>query len=214
MRRCDLSRPLFDGGLVQRHLFISPRLRHGYLDLPHCGGQALRPCHNLNASLRQVRQAARFRQNPEARGQGALRHDPGRQFGGNCRLNPLSAGADKGDPVWNAGFDQAAKGHPSECATVMKEGERPRHGQDSGEMTVCKVIEEDAGIDLRVAGDWGKPRDVNHCGWHGGHGGAAGSVCFVGPACRPRPAAHAEATLPGGQARCRVIRAKRRKNRR
>lgn len=31
-------------------------------------------------------------------------------------------------------------------------------------MTVCKVIEEDAGIDLRVAGDWVEPWDVNHCG--------------------------------------------------
>jgi 3-hydroxyisobutyrate dehydrogenase-like beta-hydroxyacid dehydrogenase len=32
-----------------------------------------------------------------------------------------------------------------------------RYGLDAGEMTVCKVIEEDAGIDLRVAGDWVKP---------------------------------------------------------
>jgi hypothetical protein len=27
-------------------------------------------------------------------------------------------------------------------------------------MTVCKVIEDDAGIDLRVAGDWPKPWEV------------------------------------------------------
>lgn len=112
MRRCDLSRRLFDGSLVQRHAFISPRLRHGCLDLPHSGGQALRPCHNLNAGLRLVRQAGRFRQNPEARGQGALRDDRGGQSGGDCRLNPFSTGADKGDPVWNAGVDQAAKGRP------------------------------------------------------------------------------------------------------
>jgi 3-hydroxyisobutyrate dehydrogenase-like beta-hydroxyacid dehydrogenase len=39
-----------------------------------------------------------------------------------------------------------------------------RYGLDAGEMTVCRVIEEDAGIDLRVAGDWVKPWDVNHCG--------------------------------------------------
>ena len=34
----------------------------------------------------------------------------------------------------------------------------------AGEMTVCKVIEDDAGIDLRVAGDWVKPWEVQHAG--------------------------------------------------
>ena len=33
-----------------------------------------------------------------------------------------------------------------------------RYGMGAGEMTVCKVIEDDAGIDLRVAGDWGGER--------------------------------------------------------
>lgn len=32
-----------------------------------------------------------------------------------------------------------------------------RYGMAAGEMTVCKLIEEDAGIDLRVEGDWVKP---------------------------------------------------------
>jgi len=32
-----------------------------------------------------------------------------------------------------------------------------RYGVGAGEMTVCKVIEDDAGIDLRVSGDWEKP---------------------------------------------------------
>ncbi|MFZ1679462.1 MAG: NAD(P)-dependent oxidoreductase [Rhizobiaceae bacterium] len=32
-----------------------------------------------------------------------------------------------------------------------------RYGTSAGEMTVCKVIEDDAGIDLRVPGDWEKP---------------------------------------------------------
>ena len=36
-----------------------------------------------------------------------------------------------------------------------------RHGLGAGEMTVCKVIEEDAGIDLRVPGDWVKPWEVS-----------------------------------------------------
>ena len=27
-------------------------------------------------------------------------------------------------------------------------------------MTVCKIIEDDAGIDLRVAGEWVKPWEV------------------------------------------------------
>lgn len=35
-----------------------------------------------------------------------------------------------------------------------------RYGMGAGEMTVCKVIEDDAGIDLRVAGDWVKPWEV------------------------------------------------------
>ena len=37
-----------------------------------------------------------------------------------------------------------------------------RYGPGAGEMTVCKVIEEDAGIDLRVPGDWVKPWEVSH----------------------------------------------------
>jgi 3-hydroxyisobutyrate dehydrogenase-like beta-hydroxyacid dehydrogenase len=32
-----------------------------------------------------------------------------------------------------------------------------RYGDGAGEMTVCKLIEEDAGVDLRVAGDWPLP---------------------------------------------------------
>ena len=36
-----------------------------------------------------------------------------------------------------------------------------RYGPGAGEMTVCKVIEEDAGIDLRVPGDWVKPWEVS-----------------------------------------------------
>lgn len=35
-----------------------------------------------------------------------------------------------------------------------------RYGLGAGEMTVCKVIEDDAGIDLRVEGDWIKPWEV------------------------------------------------------
>ena len=35
-----------------------------------------------------------------------------------------------------------------------------RYGLGAGEMTVCKVIEDDAGIDLRVAGDWVKPWEL------------------------------------------------------
>lgn len=37
-----------------------------------------------------------------------------------------------------------------------------RYGQGAGEMTVCKIIEDDAGIDLRVAGEWVKPWEVKH----------------------------------------------------
>lgn len=35
-----------------------------------------------------------------------------------------------------------------------------RYGSGAGEMTVCKLIEDDAGIDLRVAGDWLEPWKV------------------------------------------------------
>jgi 3-hydroxyisobutyrate dehydrogenase len=35
-----------------------------------------------------------------------------------------------------------------------------RYGMGAGEMTVCKVIEDDAGIDLRVEGEWVKPWEV------------------------------------------------------
>jgi 3-hydroxyisobutyrate dehydrogenase-like beta-hydroxyacid dehydrogenase len=37
-----------------------------------------------------------------------------------------------------------------------------RYGTDAGEMTVCKVIEDDAGVELRVAGDWVAPWEVQN----------------------------------------------------
>ncbi len=37
-----------------------------------------------------------------------------------------------------------------------------RYGEDAGEMTVCKVIEDDAGVELRVQGDWIPPWEVKH----------------------------------------------------
>jgi 3-hydroxyisobutyrate dehydrogenase len=37
-----------------------------------------------------------------------------------------------------------------------------RYGMGAGEMTVCKVVEDDGGIDLRVSGDWIAPWDVTH----------------------------------------------------
>jgi 3-hydroxyisobutyrate dehydrogenase len=37
-----------------------------------------------------------------------------------------------------------------------------RYGADAGEMTVCKVIEDDAGVTLRVDGDWLAPWEVSH----------------------------------------------------
>ncbi len=37
-----------------------------------------------------------------------------------------------------------------------------RYGLGAGEMTVCKVVEDDAGIDLRVPGDWEKPWEARH----------------------------------------------------
>lgn len=37
-----------------------------------------------------------------------------------------------------------------------------RYGPGAGEMTVCKVIEDDAGVELRVAGDWVAPWEVEN----------------------------------------------------
>lgn len=37
-----------------------------------------------------------------------------------------------------------------------------RYGENAGEMTVCKLIEDDAGVELRVAGDWVAPWAVKH----------------------------------------------------
>ena len=37
-----------------------------------------------------------------------------------------------------------------------------RYGEEAGEMTVCKLIEEDANINLRVKGNWIAPWDVKH----------------------------------------------------
>jgi 3-hydroxyisobutyrate dehydrogenase len=39
-----------------------------------------------------------------------------------------------------------------------------RYGDGAGEMTVCKVLEDDAGVELRVAGDWTAPWEVRHPG--------------------------------------------------
>ena len=37
-----------------------------------------------------------------------------------------------------------------------------RYGDDAGEMTVCKVIEDDAGVALRAEGTWVPPWEVRH----------------------------------------------------
>ncbi len=39
---------------------------------------------------------------------------------------------------------------------------RDRYGERAGEMTVCKLIEDDAGVSLRVEGDWTPPWEVKH----------------------------------------------------
>jgi len=39
-----------------------------------------------------------------------------------------------------------------------------RYRDGAGEMTVCKVIEDDAGVELRVAGNWVAPWEVTHPG--------------------------------------------------
>ena len=41
-----------------------------------------------------------------------------------------------------------------------------RYGAGAGERTVCKALEDDAGIDLRVHGDWTPPWEVKHPSEH------------------------------------------------
>nr|WP_057929895.1 NAD(P)-dependent oxidoreductase [Burkholderia ambifaria] len=43
----------------------------------------------------------------------------------------------------------------------FREAER-RYGASAGEMSVCRVIEEDAGVELRVQGDWTPPWQIKH----------------------------------------------------
>jgi 3-hydroxyisobutyrate dehydrogenase-like beta-hydroxyacid dehydrogenase len=37
-----------------------------------------------------------------------------------------------------------------------------RYGEDAGEMSVCRLLEEDAGVNLRVEGDWTAPWEAKH----------------------------------------------------
>lgn len=37
-----------------------------------------------------------------------------------------------------------------------------RYGENAGEMTACKLIEDDADVELPVAGDWVPPWEVKH----------------------------------------------------
>jgi hypothetical protein len=39
-----------------------------------------------------------------------------------------------------------------------------RYGAGAGEMSVCRLVEEDGGVALRVAGDWVAPWEVVHPG--------------------------------------------------
>lgn len=46
------------------------------------------------------------------------------------------------------------------CHARFREAEA-RYGAEAGEMTVCRLVEEDGGVDLRVAGDWVPPWAVS-----------------------------------------------------
>jgi hypothetical protein len=39
---------------------------------------------------------------------------------------------------------------------------RDRYGERAGEMSVCKLLEDAAGVSLRVEGDWIAPWEVRH----------------------------------------------------
>ena len=45
--------------------------------------------------------------------------------------------------------------------SVIKEA-KERYGNKAGEITVCKLIEEDSGVNLQVEGDWIAPWEVKH----------------------------------------------------
>ncbi|HLS68050.1 MAG TPA: NAD(P)-dependent oxidoreductase [Kiloniellales bacterium] len=54
------------------------------------------------------------------------------------------------------------RGELTEACRQRFEEAADRYGVDAGEMTVCKLIEEDAGVDLRVEGEWLAPWEVTH----------------------------------------------------
>ena len=46
----------------------------------------------------------------------------------------------------------------------FREAAGERYGTGAGDMTVCKVVEDDAGVDLRAAGDRVPPWEVSRPG--------------------------------------------------
>ena len=60
-------------------------------------------------------------------------------------------------------IDDTGVRHELTAATYARFREaKARYGEKAGEMTVCKLIEDDAGVNLRVAGDWLPPWEVKH----------------------------------------------------
>lgn len=57
--------------------------------------------------------------------------------------------------------DTGVRSEPTD-ATHAVSARRARYGMDAGEMTVCKLIEEDGGLGLRVAGGWIAPWEARH----------------------------------------------------
>jgi 3-hydroxyisobutyrate dehydrogenase-like beta-hydroxyacid dehydrogenase len=60
-------------------------------------------------------------------------------------------------------IDETGVRHELTVATYARFREaKGRYGEKAGEMTVCKVIEDDARVSLRVVGDWQPPWDVKN----------------------------------------------------
>ena len=103
----------------------------------------------------------------KGRSGGQLRHAPRCASGLRGPLRPLlphralSQGS-RPHRRADAGDRRPQRPHRRHTRPLPRGGER--YGLDAGDMTVCKLLEDDAGVQLRVAGDWVASWEVRHAG--------------------------------------------------
>ena len=97
----------------------------------------------------------------------ALMRELAREFGAKGGLSvdaPVTGSVDaaiRGDMIMFVGGEETAVSRVHDILAAVGEIRRVgEYGEDAGEMSVCRLIEEDAGVSLRVSGDWIAPREV------------------------------------------------------